>query len=155
MMIRSAVIADCNRAVELLHGSHLAAGFDRPDGPSGFVVPFDPAYAMRLFLAHVASLRMLCLTLVVARQPQGILMATASEHPFGPVWLARETAWWIDPNHRGSAASRMLDAYEHWAKCEQRCAFAGMAGMGEDPDVAKLYLRRGYRVAETHFLKVL
>ena len=48
----------------------------------------------------------------------------------------------------------MLDAYEAWAG-SQGCAFAGMAGMGADPDVAKLYLRRGYRVAETHFLKAL
>ena len=48
----------------------------------------------------------------------------------------------------------MLDAYETWAAA-QRCAFAGMAGMGEDPVVAALYLRRGYRRAETHFLKPL
>ena len=153
-MIRRAEIADCNRALGLLRDSHKAAGFDRADGPSGFVVPFDRSYASRLFLAHVSMLRMLCLLLVVDQAPEGILMAAAHEHPFGPVWLSRETVWWIDPAHRGSAAPRMLDAYERWAK-EQRCAFAGMAGMGEDPDVAKLYLRRGYRVAETHFLKAL
>jgi GNAT superfamily N-acetyltransferase len=154
MTIRRAIVADANRVVELLKASHIAAGFDRADGPTGFSVPFEPSYAMRLFLAHVTMPRMLALTLDVDGEPQGILMAVAYEHKFGPVWMAGETVWWIDPGHRGISASRMLDDYERWAR-DVRCAFAGMAGMGEDPDVAKLYRRRGYRVAETHFLKVL
>ena len=82
-------------------------------------------------------------------------MATASEHPFGPVWLARETLWWINPAYRGgTAAVRMLDAYEEWAALKG-CLFVGMAGMGDDPAVAKLYRRRGYGHAETHYLKPL
>jgi hypothetical protein len=153
-MIRLALIADCNRAVTLLRHSHIAAGFDRADGPSVFAVPFNEDYAMRLFLAHVSTPRMLCLALDVDGVAQGLLMAVAFEHPFGPVWMARETVWWIDLTYRGNAAIRMLDAYERWAG-EQGCAFAGMAGMGDDPDVAKLYLRRGYKPAEKHFLKVL
>ena len=90
----------------------------------------------------------------VAGVAQGILMAISFEHHFGPVLLAKETVWWIDPAHRGRAAVQMLDAYEAWA-ASKKCQFVGMAGMGADPDVAKLYLRRGYRVAETHFLKAL
>lgn len=81
-------------------------------------------------------------------------MAVASEHPFGPVWLARETVWWIEPLYRGLSASRMLQAYEDWA-AEQNCDFVGMAGMGKDPEVARLYLRRGFKVAETHYLKAV
>lgn len=79
-------------------------------------------------------------------------MARSYEHEFGPVRLARETVWWIDPKHRGRAAFRMLDAYEAWA-ADQGCSFVGMAGMGDDPVVRTLLERRGYRVAETHFLK--
>ena len=85
---------------------------------------------------------------------QGVLMAAATDHPFGPVRLARETVWWIEPDYRGLSAMRMLDAYERWAQSEL-CRFSGMAGMGEFPDVAALYRRRGYLVAETHFLKAL
>lgn len=150
-MIRPGSVGDRTRAVELLRDSHGAAGFG---GGDGFVFPFDCAYAARLFLAHLQAPRALCLVNEVAGRPQGLLLAIAYEHPFGPVWLARETVWWIDPSHRGRAAVAMLDAYEAWA-AEQGCKFAGMAGMGEDPDVAKLYLRRGYRVAETHFLKAI
>lgn len=152
-MIRTANINDKDRIIRLLADSHKSAGFD---GAAGFTFPFDAAYAERLFLAHVKESRALCLIYAAGfGVPQGVLMATASEHPFGPVWLARETVWWIDPAHRGGvAAVRMLDAYENWATA-QGCAFAGMAGMGDDPAVAKLYQRRGYGVAETHYLKLL
>jgi GNAT superfamily N-acetyltransferase len=152
-MIRPAMRADRGHVIRLLKDSRAGAGFDSPDGPTGFVFPFDPVYAERLFLSHFSP-RRLCLVNDIDGTPQGILMAAAFEHPFGPVWLANETVWWIDPAHRGSAAVRMLDAYETWAGAEG-CAFAGMAGMGADPIVAKLYERRGYRVAETHFLKAL
>ncbi len=153
-MIRTGSPGDKARVVELLRDSHAGAGFDRSDGMTGFQFPFDPAYAERLFLAHLVAPRALCLVHDVAGAVQGVLLAVASEHPFGPVWLARETVWWIDPCHRGTAAVRMLDAYEAWAG-SQRCRFVGMAGMGADPAVGALYRRRGYGVAETHFLKPL
>jgi GNAT superfamily N-acetyltransferase len=142
------------RVIKLLKDSREGAGFDRRDGLTGFVFPFDPAYAERLFLTHLSNPRALCLVNDIDDVAQGVLMAVAFEHPFGPVLLAKETVWWIDPAHRGTAAVRMLDAYEAWAK-ERNCVFAGMAGMGSDPDVARLYLRRGYKVAETHYLKAI
>lgn len=152
-MIRPAVASDKARVIELLRDSRAGAEFDRADGLTGFVFPFDPDYAERLFLAHLRG-RTICIIHDVAGRAEGVLMATASEHPFGPVWLARETVWWIDPAHRGSAAPRMLAEYETWAAA-QGCQFVGMAGMGNDPAVCALYQRRGYRVAETHYLKPL
>jgi hypothetical protein len=152
-MIRQAVIDDKARVITLLRHSRDAAGFDDAGGPTGFSFPFEPAHAERLFLAHLEPHR-LCLVLVADGVAQGVLMAIAAEHPFGPVRLARETAWWIEPDYRGRHALRMLDGYEQWGRAEQ-CQFIGMAGMGDDPAVAKLYLRRGYWVAETHFLRAL
>src|SRR4051812_44532503 len=111
MMIRPANPKDRTRVVELLRDSRTGAGFDTPEGPSGFVFPFNPDYAERLFLAHLRG-RTICIVHDVAGRAEGVLMAIASEHPFGPVWLANETVWWIDPAHRGTAAVRMLDAYE-------------------------------------------
>jgi GNAT superfamily N-acetyltransferase len=154
-MIRPALLTDKARVVELLADSRTGAGFDTPEGPTGFAFPFDAAYAERLFLAHLRGPRTLALVHDVEERAEGVLMAAASEHPFGPVWLARETLWWIDPAHRGgTAAPRMLDAYEKWA-ARQGCAFVGMAGMGDDPAVGALYWRRGYRIAETHYLKAV
>jgi hypothetical protein len=153
-MIRPATIADKARVVELLRDSRTGAEFDRPDGLTGFVFPFEPAYAERLFLRYRSQPRMICVVHDVAGRAEGVLMAHAFEHDFGPVWLSQERVWWIDPAYRGSAAPRMLDAYETWSR-QQGCRFAGMAGMGDDPTVGKLYQRRGYRRAETHYLKVL
>ena len=154
-MIRVATASDRARVIELLAASRIGAGFDDPRGPTGFSFPFLPEYAERLFLAHLRDRFSLCLVLELGGRVEGILLAIANEHLFGPVWLARETVWFIDPAHRGgSAAVRMLDAYEAWAFAIG-CKFAGMAGMGEDPAVAALYQRRGYLGAERHFLKQL
>lgn len=154
-MIRPAVVSDKSRCVELLRDSRVGAEFDRPGGLTGFVFPFDPAYAERLFVRYLRGHRMLCLVHDVDGRAEGVLMAHAFEHDFGPVLLAQERVWWIDPAHRGgTAAVRMLDAYEAWAT-SRGCTFAGMAGMGSDPAVMRLYQRRGYRAAETHCLKAL
>jgi GNAT superfamily N-acetyltransferase len=154
-MIRPALAIDKARVVELLRDSRVGAGFDDPQGATGFVFPFEPAYAERLFARYLRGPLMLCLVHDVSGRAQGVLMAHAFEHDFGPVMLAQERVWWIDPAHRGgTAAPRMLDAYETWA-ANRGCAFAGMAGMGDDPVVMKLYQRRGYRRAETHCLKAL
>lgn len=154
-MIRRATISDKSRIIELLRDSRSGAGFDLSDGHTGFVFPFDSVYAERLFFNYFRGPRRLCLVADNGDGPYGILMAHAFEHDFGPVWLSQERLWWIDPAHRGgSTAMRMLDAYEVWSRSEG-CTFAGMAGMGSDPVVMKLYQRRGYRVAETHCLKVL
>lgn len=150
-MIRNATISDKSRAIELLRDSHIAAGFNSGDG---FVFPFVAAYAERLFAVHLEMMNTCCLVNDVGGVAEGLLLAAAHEHPFGPVWLARETVWWIDPSHRGRSAIAMLDAYEAWAK-NKGCKFVGMAGMGDDPDVTKLYLRRGYSAAERHFLKAI
>ena len=152
-MIRPGVVADVAAVVTMLRHSRQAAGFDRRDSVTGFNFPFDPAYAERLLLVHLMP-RHVCLVLDIDGTAQGVLMATYAEHPFGPVRLARETVWWIEPEYRGRAAVEMLDAYENWA-CANHCQFIGMAGMGDDPDVGKLYKRRGYRVAETHYLRAL
>ena len=150
-MTRQGKRSDTARVVELLRDSHAAAGFG---GGDGFTFPFVASYAERLFVAHLEMMNACALVNDIDGTAQGLLLAVAHEHPFGPVWLARETVWWIDPAHRGRSAIAMLDAYEAWAK-GKRCRFAGMAGMGDDPDVAKLYCRRGYSAAEKHFLKRL
>lgn len=154
-MIRAAIKNDSARVVDLLRASRAGAEFDRPDGQTGFCFPFVPEYAARIFSRYQRGPGTICLVHDVSGVAQGILMAHAFEHDFGPVRLAQERVWWIDPAHRGgTAAMRMLDAYEKWA-AEQGCKYVGMAGMGDDPAVMALYTRRGYRRAETHCLKAI
>lgn len=154
-MIRHAVSGDRFRLVALLREAHAHHGFHDPYGLTGFVVPFDPAYIERWIMQHQTQPDGLCL--VSDREGvDGVLMAFAFDHPCGPVRVAKDSIWWIAKDRRGgSTALRMLDAYEDWAKQEQGCRFVGIAGMGADPDVGPLLSRRGYRAAETHFLKAI
>lgn len=144
-LVRHAIDADRLRIVALLRDSHKAAGF---------TFPFHPAYAEHLFKTHVAEPDACCIAYAPDEQPQGVLMARSFDHPFGPFKLAKETVWWIDPNHRGTAAIRMLSAYEEWAR-EQGCVSCGMAAMAANMKPARIYEHRGYRQIETHFLKAL
>jgi len=154
-VVRRGRLSDKDRVVELLRDSRVGAGFDRPDGISGFVFPYDKAYAERLFLHHVGSPDAACFVFDVDGIAQGILMMVAFDHSYGPVRVSKDSMWWIDPTHRGgTAAVRMLDAAEEWAR-SRGCAFGGIAGMGGDPNIARLLERRGYRAAEVHYLKPL
>ena len=93
-MIRLAVETDKVAVITLLKQAHAAAGFDRGDG---FSFRFEPAFAERLFLIHRQLPRCVCLVLDVEGVARGVLMGAATEHPFGQVWLARETVWFIEP----------------------------------------------------------
>lgn len=152
-MIRDAHADDKAAVVKMLQHSHDAAGFQTGTGEHGFRVPFEPQFAERLFDYHLNTPGCLCALYERSNGPQGFLMATAFQHAFGNVIMAKETAFWIEPGSRGgTAAVRLLDRYDEWAKATG-CKYVGMAGMGSDPQVAKLYERRGYRTAETHYLK--
>lgn len=142
MDVRFATREDRDRVVALLRESHEAAGF---------TFPFQAAYADRLFQQHLASDK--ACVLVASDPAQGVLMAFASEHPFGAGRIAKETVWYVTPAARGRGAIRMLDAYETWAR-SVGCVSAGMASLATN-DVSSLYERRGYCAVETHFMKSL
>lgn len=138
--VRRANHEDRLAVIRLLKESHAAAGFS---------FPFSAPHADLLFRQHLER----GLVLVAGSPAQGVLMAGAFEHPFGAGKYAKETVWYIAPSARGRSALQMLDAYEAWAR-EQGCTTIGMASLATN-DVSKLYERRGYAPAETHFVKAL
>lgn len=142
MDVRFATPEDRDRVVALLRESHEAAGF---------TFPFQAAYADRLFQQHMLS-PMACV-LVTGERAQGVLMASAFDHPFGAGRIAKETVWYVTPEARGRGAIKMLDAYEAQAR-SVGCVSAGMASLVTN-DVSSLYQRRGYSAVETHFMKPL
>jgi hypothetical protein len=152
MTIRPAIASDKMHVIQLLRDFHAAAGYGDPHGPSGFHFPFDPAYADHLFREHLFLPDHVCLVYAPADVARGVLMAKVIT--FGDLKVAKESAWWIDRAQRGRAFAAMLDAYEAWAAAAG-ARFAGMAGLGDAPRVAALYRRRGYRPAETYYLKAL
>ena len=141
--VRMATAADRAAVVRLLRDAHAAAALP---------FPFSAPHAAALIERHIADPRLLA---VVAGEPaQAVLLASAQDHPFAALRYATETVWWVAPEARGQFAGEMLSAYEAWA-LEQGCAFAGMAALASFPRAGTIYRRRGYREAETHFLKPL
>lgn len=117
------------------------------------LLPFDAPYVERTVKDYILADDKLCLVYAPKDVPQGFLMAHSGPHPFWPVLVAQELAWWVSPDHRGRAALRLLDAYEQWA-ADKGCALVGMAHLG-DERLSRLYDRRGYAKTETAFLKRL
>lgn len=151
--VRLATPSDKEVIVGLLRSAHAEAGFDDRGGITGVVYPFDQQRAEWLIKLHMHDQRAVCLVLDIHGVARGVLMAAHCDHPMGAGKIAKETAWYIDPAYRGRGAMQMLDAYEAWWRV-QGCVAGGMAGMGGDPAVGKLYRRRGYRAAEVHYVKV-
>lgn len=143
MTVRLATLADAPAIVRLLREAHAAARLP---------FPFSAPHAMALAQRHASEPRLLAL--VAGTPAKAVLLASCQDHPFAAVRYATETVWWITPEARGQFAADMLDAYESWA-AEQGCAFAGMASLASFPRAGIIYRRRGYREAETHFLKPL
>lgn len=138
--VRRAAPKDRLAVIGLLKESHAAAGFN---------FPFSAPHADLLFRQHLER----GIVLVAGTPAQGVLMALTFDHPFGAGKWAKESCWYIAPQARGRAAIRMLDAYEAWAR-QQGCTAIGMASLASN-DVSKIYERRGYAPAETHFVKAL
>lgn len=143
-MIRFATGADRWQVIRLLEQSHHAAGYR---------FPFEAARADKLFRLHLESDMACAIVLDGDGTAQGVLLASAFDHPFGAGLWAKETVWYIAPDHRGRGGIRMLDAYEAWAR-GKGCSSISMAALATN-DVSRIYERRGYAPAETHFVKPL
>lgn len=150
MLVRQAAPADRIRVIRMLKDAHTAAGFGT--GANPFQYPFQAAYADRAFRSHLDSLDATCLVLDNGGFVGGVLMARVVDYELGPVRVAKETVWWIDPDQRGLAGDDMLAAYEAWAT-GRGATVIGMAALEVAPRAGALYRRRGYAPVETNFLK--
>jgi GNAT superfamily N-acetyltransferase len=142
--VRPAIASDRWRIIRLLEESHHAAGY---------TFAFEAARADHVLRLHLDRPDACALVLDVDEVAQGVLLASAYDHPFGAGKWAKETVWYITPAHRGRGGLRMLDAYEAWAS-SIGCAAVGMAALVSN-DVSRIYERRGYSAAEMHFVKPL
>lgn len=145
MIIRRACFADRMRVLLMARAFHAAA--DLP-------FPFSAPHADAIFRASIAQDDRFCIVLDIGGAAHGVLAAQAGDHPFGAFRFASELIWWIEPDHRGRAAPRMIAEYEAWAKA-RGCLFAELVGLGAEPATGPLYRRCGYGAAERHYLKLL
>jgi GNAT superfamily N-acetyltransferase len=77
---------------------------------------------------------------------------------FGPSMIsdekvAVETFWYVAPEHRGRGLKLMI-AFEEWAK-RQGCQKVAMVHLTDShpEELGQLYVRRGYKLVESHFVR--
>lgn len=142
MIVRNAEAQDKIPVIELLKEFHRE---------SGVPFPFQAAYAERLFFTH--TLRPDACCLVVGHPCVGVLMGHTFDHPLGwGKWAEEKILYVTRAYRRDGVGDGLLDVYEAWA-AEQGCVVAGAATLAGN-DVSRMYERRGYSAAETHFIKV-
>ncbi len=88
----------------------------------------------------------------------GILGAVVTpNHPFlSGMKGAQELAWYVDPEYRGLASTKLLDAYHEWANA-LGCSFATMSNLHDDNErvISTIYKRKGYTQVEQSYIKKL
>lgn len=122
---------------------------------SGMPFPFSAPHASLCVDACIAGGDYAAFVYEKDGKARGVLGSYSGVHVYAPCQIANEIMFWIDPEYRGgSAAVKLIRAYEAWAK-SRGCMVCELVGLGNDPSVGNLYARLGYSPAEKHFLKVL
>lgn len=87
----------------------------------------------------------------------GMLITFVAPCFFSDAIQATEIVWYIDPEHRGSKkAYEMLDLFEEWAGAKGAvCTNLMNLDVLNADKVAKIYYKRGYKLAENTFVKEL
>lgn len=84
----------------------------------------------------------------------GVLAGFIAPQFMTGVMLAQEMFWYVKPEHRGSLSGvRLFQEFEKWATEKQAYGIV-MASLADNPPVAELYKKRGYRHIESHYLKI-
>jgi GNAT superfamily N-acetyltransferase len=87
----------------------------------------------------------------------GLIAGQISESIFNDDKIASELIWWVDEKHRNSRIGlELFNAFEYWAK-RSGCKHIQMVHLQTDKAdrIHRLYSKRGYRVAESAYLKEL
>jgi len=82
-----------------------------------------------------------------------LMLMEASGFVFAQKKVAHEVAWWVYPNARKMGVGvALLKAGEQWARSNGMVAII-MNAFRESQDVARLYLKNGFRLAESLYSK--
>lgn len=80
----------------------------------------------------------------------GMLCGCLVDHPMMDSIVASELAWWVEPEHRGTAGARLLAAFAAWAH-DRGADVVHM--VAPNARVAAHYRKRGLTEMETSFIR--
>lgn len=83
----------------------------------------------------------------------GFICCMFMEPLFSSDRISTDIAWFVNKDSRKSTAGfRLLKAYEDWA-LNNNIKYVGMAYLERVTDLSKVYEKKGYVKAETHYMK--
>lgn len=149
MIIRPMQRKDVSRLIELGHAMHEESRFAR--------FSFDEM-KLRILADAIDGTVDSPWTCIVAEDHNeviGMIVAYTSEFPFSSDIIASDFVLYVTPTHRGTtAAFRLVQAYEAWAKHKGAClASLGVSTGVNQASTAKLYERLGYNEVGQTFWK--
>jgi GNAT superfamily N-acetyltransferase len=81
----------------------------------------------------------------------GVLGGTVTPFPWGPMFMAHDVLWWVEPDERGKKAGiELFNGFEYWAKsvgCNQ------IVMVGIEDRTCKFYEKNGYTLQERGYVK--
>jgi hypothetical protein len=142
MQSRPAELRDIPALVEMGRKFHAVSGYDD--------VPYDENTMVDLFIAMVRGGGMF----VVGDKPVGMIGGLVFPVFFNrDKLMAQELFWWSESPGAGKA---LLDAFEGWAKDmgAERVVMMALDAL-EGAKVGEILKRRGYKPAESNYMKVI
>ena len=143
-MIRDATAQDIPACLEMGAKFHALAGMP---------VPFDPPTFVELLGTIIRARTVLVLT-NNANEPVGMIgMIVLPAYYNANVLNALEVFWWIEPEYRGRGG-KMIDALEKRAK-QMNVPTLQLSCLETMKEVGILYERKGYKLMDHNYVKVL
>ena len=120
---------------------------------SGIPLPFCPDHVASIIAQYISDPSRLAVVVLNENSVVGVLLAHTCLSAMAPILISQEMVWWVNPTFRGRAPLKMLNIYEDWAT-QKGCKVIGMVGLN-DPQIHRLYERRGFVLTENHYMKVV
>ncbi len=114
---------------------------------------FDPVKTQAIFLETLAIDQFEIFVAEMDDDLVGFVCCTYMEPLFSSDKVSTEIAWYVNKEYRNSRAGfKLLKQYEDWA-VEQGIKYVGIAYLERVTDLSKVYEKKGYVKAETHYMK--
>lgn len=92
--------------------------------------------------------------IILLKPGVGMIAGMSTPFVFGPHLLASEIAWWINEDKRGEGdGAELIEAFEYWAKEKAGCKMITLTSL--DDELGKFYEKKGYKLYERAYMKVL
>lgn len=146
MIIRPLEAQDLTRLAELGSEFYAEAGMPGSFIPAVFTAAWEGFFAADIGVIFAIEEK---------KEFLGALGAVITPDPNDGLQIATEFFWFVTKKARGNGL-KLLNAFEDWAK-ERGAVRMTMVHLSNlAPDTLKnLYLRRGYREIETHYIKTI